>query len=210
MYLPQLFEIIDSAEIDAFITAHPFGALVSVVDGVPFATHIPLQWVVHDDSPARFVHGHVARANPHWRSLSPEQEVLVMFTGPHSYITPRWYAPGNNVPTWSYTAVHVYGRPRIVDDPDELHGMIKRLVDQYETQTGIAQPYRIEDMQADYITNLMKGTVGFEITVTRVEAKYKLSQNRQLQDAHQVMATLAQQPDEVSRAVAQMMHRVYD
>ena len=208
MYIPKLFEVSDSAEIDAFITAHPFGALVSVVDGVPFATHIPMQWVVRGD--ARFVQGHVARANPHWRSLSPEQEVLLMFTGPHSYVSPRWYTPGPNVPTWSYTAVHVYGRPRLIDDPAELHGMIKSLVDQYEADTGIAQPYRVEDMPADYIANLMKGTVGFEISVTRIEAKYKLSQNRKLQDAQQVMATLEAQPDDTSQAVAAMMHRVYD
>ncbi len=208
MYIPKRFEITDMQEIDAFITAHPFGALVSVIDGVPFATHIPMQWVARGEE--RFVHGHVAHTNPHWRSLAPEQEVLIMFTGPHSYITPRWYTPGNNVPTWNYTAVHVYGRPRIIHDSDEMHGLIKRLVDQYESDTGIAQPYRMEDMPADYIAKLINGTVGFEIIVTRIEAKYKLSQNRQVQDAQQVMATLAHQPDEMSHDVAQMMHRVYD
>lgn len=208
MYIPKLFEVTDAAEIDAFITANPFGALVSVVADVPFATHIPMQWVLRGEE--RLVYGHVARANPHWQSLSPEQEVLIMFTGPHSYISPRWYTPGQNVPTWSYTAVHVYGCPRIIDNPDELHGMIKSLVDQYESDTGVAQPYRIEDMPADYIAKLASGTVGFEISVTRIEAKYKLSQNRKLQDAHQVLATLEAQTDDASHAVARMMHRVYD
>ena len=208
MYLPKHFEITDMHEIDAFIAANPFGALVSVVDGLPVATHLPLRWIVRGEE--RYVHGHVARANPQWRSLSPAQAVLVMFTGPHAYISPRWYTPGNHVPSWNYTAVHVYGAPRLVSEQIELQGMLKDLVDQYEADTGIAQPYRMEDMPADYIAKLMNGVVAFEIKVNRIEAKYKLSQNRELQDAHQVMETLAQQSDDTSQDVARMMHRVYD
>ena len=208
MYLPTHFKIEDLAEIDRFITANAFGALVSVVDGVPFATHVPLQWMVRDD--VRFVQGHMAKANPQWRGFSVDQEILLIFTGPHAYISPRWYTPGQNVPTWNYTAVHVYGRPRIVEDMAELHGMVKRLVDQYEADTGIAQPYRMEDMPADYIANLLRGTVGFEIAVTKIEAKYKLNQNRKPQDAHNVMAILDQQTDPNSQTMAQMMHRIYE
>lgn len=207
MYLPTHFKIDDIAEIDRFIAANAFGALVSVMDGAPFATHLPLQWVVQGD--VRLVQGHMAKANPQWRGLSSEQEVLLMFTGPHGYISPRWYTPGQNVPTWNYTAVHVYGRPRIVDDVVELHGMVKRLVDQYEADTGIAQPYRMEDMPADYINNLMRGTVGFEIAVTKIEAKYKLNQNRKPQDAHSVLAILDQQADPNSQEMARMMHAIY-
>ena len=208
MYLPHHFEIADLNEIDTFIAANPFGALVNVVEALPVATHLPLQWIARDEE--RYVHGHMARANTQWRSLSSEQDVLVMFTGPHAYISPRWYTPGNHVPTWSYTAVHVYGTPRLVTESIELHAMLKELVDRYEAGTGVDQPYRMENMPQEYIAKLMQGVVAFEIKVNRIEAKYKLSQNRQLQDAHQVMSTLVQQPDDISHAVAQMMHRIYD
>lgn len=208
MYLPHHFEIADLNEIDTFIAANPFGALVNVVEALPVATHLPLQWIARDEE--RYVHGHMARANTQWRSLSSEQDVLVMFTGPHAYISPRWYTPGNHVPTWSYTAVHVYGTPRLVTEPAELHGMLKELVDRYEADTGIIEPYRMENMPENYIAKLMQGVVAFEIKVNRIAAKYKLSQNRPLQDAQQVMETLEQQPDDTSRAVAQMMHRIYD
>lgn len=168
----------------------------------PLATHMP---VVYRESRLNEGQGtlvsHLARANPQWRHFSREEEVLVIFTGPHAYISPAWYATHPSVPTWNYTAVHVYGIARIVTDTDKLANMLNELIEFYEAP----RPDRwAGDMPQEFRDQLMKAIVGFEIEITRMEGKFKLSQNRPA-DVPGVIAALESSADQTDREVARLM-----
>lgn len=186
MYVPKHFAVNDPAWIAAFIDEHRFATLVTVLDGVPFATHLPL---VYDprSGPHGTLLGHVARANPHWRTLDVEQ--LAIFTGPHAYVSPTWYeAAGPAVPTWNYTAVHAYGRARILEEASEVRALLVRLTDREES--GFERPYTVDAQDADYLEHMMRQIVAFELPIERLEAKAKLSQNRTPEERERVAAAL--------------------
>jgi transcriptional regulator len=129
----------------------------------------------------------VARANPHWRELEAAGEVLVIFAGPHAYVSPRWYAHHPSVPTWNYAVVHARGKARLVE-PEALPALLGRLTRQYEE--GRPAPWRMQDLPADFTPKLLAAIVGFEIAVERLEGKFKLSQNRRPADLEGVIAAL--------------------
>ncbi len=204
MYVPGHFRLDDPAALRAFMRAHAFATLVTLVDGAPFATHLP---VLVDDAPGEggpelVLRAHVARANPQWRALA-EQDALVIFSGPHAYVSPAWYTVAESVPTWNYTAVHAYGRGCILAEPDAVRDVLRRLTDANEA--GFAQPWRMEDLPGDYVEGMMRGIVAFAIPVTRLEGKAKLSQNRSAEDRTGVVAALAASGDPSARAVAGLM-----
>ena len=143
-----------------------------------------------------------SKANPLWKTFEKNPEVLVIFQGPHTYISPTWYNHVN-VPTWNYQAVHVYGKPRIVTDPEEFHAILSRLVAKHEGGSS----YRLESLSPDFVVDHMKGIVGFQIEVTRIEANYKLSQNRDDEDYQNVVQRLHERGDEMSRLVAEAMEK---
>lgn len=206
MYVPKLYHVTDPAVIDAFIEAHNFAILVSAdKEGVPVATHLPLELAINEQG-ERCLYGHFARANPQWRNLRPEQTVLAIFHGPHAYVSPRWY-DHPNVPTWNYLTAHVYGRPRLIEDQDELFGLLKRLVDRYEAHSGATPPYQLET-QPPQVMQQMKGVVGLEIKIERIEAQFKLSQNRNPADFANIIAQLQQREEPLSRGVAEVMARL--
>ncbi|HEX8276746.1 MAG TPA: FMN-binding negative transcriptional regulator [Longimicrobiaceae bacterium] len=186
-----------------FIEAHPLGALVTMsADGL-FATHLPL--VLHRGrGPHGTLEGHVARASPHHRLPLAADEALVIFSGPDAYVTPSWYAAkaehGKVVPTWNYVAVHVYGTLRFVEDPAFLRRHLRELTERHEA--GRERPWEVADAPAEYIAGLERAIVGVEIAVTRVEGKWKMSQNRPAADIDGVARGLAASPDPGDRAVA--------
>ena len=191
MYVPQVFALDDKSEIDRIIRQFSFGLLVTAPGGAPQATHLPFLWDAAT-GPKGTLLGHMARANSHWRDFArlaaAEQEALVVFQGEHGYVSPNWYQPGPAVPTWNYLAVHLYGRPRLVEAPAEMRAMMVRLADGYEQ--GFETPWSLDSQPADYEAKMMRGIVAFEIPVTRVEAKAKLSQNRPAGDRTAVIAAL--------------------
>lgn len=193
MYIPSRYAVTDPAAIEAFIHEHDFAALVSVKDGLPLATHLPMEWVTAADG-QRYLYGHVARANPHWRALEAQPGALAIFAGPHTYISPRWY-DHPNVPTWNYMTAHVYGQARLIHDPDELYPLLKRLVDRYEANSGATPVYQLETLPPDLVAKQIRGIVGIEIAVERIEAKFKLSQNRNRRDFETIIAELQQHAD---------------
>lgn len=203
MYLPKLYEVTDEAAITQFIQQNSFATLVSCDQQTPVATHLPLA-LVQNASGEKFFHGHFARANKHWQTFDSDNEVLAIFSGPHTYVSARWYNHVN-VPTWNYMVVHAYGRPHLVTAHDELYAMLKELVDKYEADAVIEKPYKLETLPPDYVEKEMRGIVGFKIKINRLEAKFKLSQNRQLQDYDNVIAELQKSGDSNARAVAQAM-----
>jgi transcriptional regulator len=197
MYIPTAFRADDRAALYDLIERHGFGTLVTVVDGSPFATHLPF---VLDRDRAVLL-GHVARANPHARALAGA-EALVIFQGPHAYVSPSWYATAPAVPTWNYAAVHVYGTAGLLDEP-RLLDLLERLVRQYESVRE--RPWTM-DLPADYRQKMVRAVVGFEVPLARVEGKFKLSQNRPAEDRAGVIRALAAGGAD-ERALAEFMAR---
>ena len=178
MYIPDHFRVADQDVLAAFIEKHAFGTLVTSDAGRPFASHVPF---LHEREQG-LLHAHLARPNPQWRHFASNAEVLVMFQGPHGYISPTWYAePG--VPTWNYTAVHVYGTARTIEDRDATARHVERLAARYER--GNPKPWI-----PDYDPRRLGGIVAVEIRITEIQGKFKLSQNRSVADRAGVVANL--------------------
>jgi transcriptional regulator len=156
-----------------------------------------------DEGERLFINGHMSKANPLWKTFETNAEVLVIFQGAHTYISPTWYNHVN-VPTWNYQVVHLYGSPRIVKG-EEYYAMISRLIAKHESGTN----YRLETLPQDFVEKQMNGTVGFQINVTRIEANYKLSQNRGNEDYHNIMEHLNERDDEMSHRVAEAMKDIH-
>ena len=204
MYVPPHFAETDTAKLFDFIEAHSFGLLVSQADGRPFASHLPLLLDRHA-GPHGALRGHLARANPQWRT-APGQEVLAVFSGPHAYISPTWYEAERVVPTWNYVAVHVYGTFRLVEEREALLGIVRDMVRFYERP--LPRPWDF-DPTTEYATKMLQGIVGFRVEVTRIEGKWKLGQNHPEERREKAARALEQYQDENSRAVAELMRRTF-
>lgn len=200
MYLPDAFAETDSATLQAFIQANPFGLLATASDSVPDVTHLPFEYQADAGSKGKII-GHIARANPQVGHLREGNESLVIFQGPHAYISPAWYEdPG--VPTWNYTAVYAKGIPRLIEDEDTLKALLVRLTQQHESRRDTPWQLDVSDGKWD---RLLQMIVGFEIEVNELQGKFKLSQNRSQQDRRNVIDYLSQSNDAMEQAVAAMM-----
>ena len=201
MYIPEFNRVRDRAEVISFVQANPFAILVSPSDNGPFATHIPiLARVVKDQM---VLHGHLAKANPHWELLQKDQESLVIFHGPHAYISPRLYESRDSVPTWNYAAVHAYGRTRVIVDQEHLLEEVREIINAFDPDY-YAQWNSLSDK---FRNGMLKHIVGFEIVVSRIEAKFKISQNRSKGDQANVIASLAKSEDSPACEIAKLMQK---
>jgi transcriptional regulator len=201
VYLPPAFTEARPEVLIEHIERHDFGLLVSHgADGL-IASHIP--FLVERDGDQLHLHGHLARPNPQVGDLARGGEVLAIFHGPHAYISPSWYTSGPSVPTWNYADVHAYGIVRLVEDADWLRRLLRRLSERHEARNP--DPWQMQDLPETYLEGMMKGIVGLDIAVTRLEGKYKLSQNRPAADRPRVVAALEAQSDADARAVAGLM-----
>ena len=201
MYVSHYYREEDLKRVADFVREHDFATLVLSQDGLPVASHLLMDFETSPDG-TWLVNGHMARANKQWRAFDPAQEVLMIFGGPNTYISPTWYNH-LNVPTWNYIAVHLYGTPRLIDGGPELQDILSRLIKRYETQSD----YRMETLPADFREKEMRGAVGFQVKVTRVEANFKLSQNRSDEDHASVIQKLEARGDEHSVAIAKEMKK---
>jgi transcriptional regulator len=199
MYIPEFNRVRDHAEAVAFVRANPFAILVSGSDGGPFATHIPI--LVKGVDTQLVLHGHMAKANPHWRLLENGQESLAIFHGPHAYISPSLYESRESVPTWNYAAVHVYGRALVVTEPEQLLEETREIINAFDP-AYLAQWSTLNDK---FRYGMLKQIVGFEMAVTRIEAKFKISQNRSKKDQAAVIASLGQSTDSAVSGIARLM-----
>jgi transcriptional regulator len=199
VYIPEHFRVEDRGAAVAFMRANPFAVLVSSRDAEPFATHVPL--VIRDDGEQIRLRGHVAKANPHWQYLSDNARCLVIFHGPHAYISPSHYETRENVPTWNYGAVHVYGNARTFSTVPELLSMLDDLIPTFEA----AYSEQWSSLSETYRSRMLNHIVGFEIPVDRIEAKFKLSQNRTRQEQQNVIDSLIESLDTAISGTAQLM-----
>ncbi|NIR52069.1 FMN-binding negative transcriptional regulator [candidate division KSB1 bacterium] len=204
MYVPKYFKKIEQSLIDEFVRHTDFAIIVNSENNTPLATHIPIEIVQNGDD--KFIYGHFARGNRQWRTFDADQDVLVILAGPHTYVSPRWYNH-INVPTWNYMVVHIYGKPRIIHERSELYAMVKRLVDKYEGNREVSKPYRLEALPEDFIEKEINGIVGFEIKVERMEANFKLSQNRNQEDSETIISELRSSGEVNAAEVADVMAR---
>jgi transcriptional regulator len=200
MYIPRRYEEKDVEKVHSFIRENSFAILVSVMDGVPVATHIPLL-LEKDDQGRDVLVGHIARGNGQKVTfLSGGVKVLAIFPGPHAYVSPRWYTQ-INVPTWNYMAVHVYGTLSVMEG-EELRAALSRLMNNYEHH--LPKPVEIEEIPEKQLVAEMRGIVGFRILVEEIQAAYKLSQNRDEVSYREVIRQL-DGGDEAAKAVAAEM-----
>ena len=199
MYIPEHFVLRDHAAAIAFMKSNPFVILVSTNEDGPFASHVPV--IIRESEDQLIIRGHVAKANPHWRYLEQHPQCLTIFQGPHAYISTRNYVTRENVPTWNYGAVHVYGTARVYSSPEALQSMLHDLIATFES--GYAQQW--DSFDQAYRDRMLGHIVGFEITTTRIEAKFKLSQNRTKEEQSNVIASLCQAEDTAVSGVARLM-----
>jgi transcriptional regulator len=201
VYIPEFNRQEDRSTILTFMRANPFAILITTADGVPFATHLPL--LIDETGDQIVVQGHMARANAHWKSMKDSEESLVIFHGPHAYISPSWYESRESVPTWNYAAVHVYGEPTLFSDEEGLRATLHRMIDTFES-SYMAQ---WSELSEQYQSRMMKHIVGFEIKARRLEAKFKLSQNRTKGEQARVIQCLNQSKDSNVSGVAELMQQ---
>lgn len=201
MYIPRAFACDDRAELLDFVRANSFGILTSVLEGQPFASHVP--FAVDDRDRELVLRAHLARPNPQWHALDGVQ-ALAIFAGPHAYVSPSAYEKAANVPTWNYVAVHASGTASLVHEPERLRRMLAELV--AANEPGYQRQW--DGLPAKYTEGMLGGIVGVEIRVTRLEGKYKLSQNRTAVERERVTAALEARNDPQSRDVAAWMRRV--
>ena len=206
MYAPNRYRVDDPATIDAFLRTHGFATLITIAAGEPTATHLPLELAI-DAEGKRILEGHFARANPHWKAIEPGSRALAVFLGPHAYVSPTWY-DHENVPTWNYQAVHCSGPIELVHDPAELLAMVRRLSLHYEPDGPLApagEAFDVDRMTPRLREAELRGIVGFRVRVEKVEAAFKLSQNRDAANLERIVAKLRERGDEASRAIAAAM-----
>ena len=199
MYIPEHFVVRDHATALAFMRANPFCILVSDTDEGPFATHLPL--VIRENGEQVTIRGHVAKANPHWRHLERDPRCMVIFHGPHAYVSPTNYTTREVVPTWNYGAVHVYGNARVFSAPDELLVVLHELIPMFEP----AYAEQWASLSPTYRDRMLGHIVGFEITVTKIEAKFKLSQNRTREEQENIIESLGGAGDTAVSGTATLM-----
>ncbi|EEL55107.1 FMN-binding negative transcriptional regulator [Bacillus cereus] len=199
MYIPKYFAIQDEEMKYEIMEQNSFATLFSQHNGEPYATHLPLLL----NRETLTLHGHFARLNEQWKDIGTQQ-VLAIFQGPHSYISPSWYETNNAVPTWNYVAVHVYGELEIVEDEKTLVDSLQDLVNKYEDPEST---YSLNDVDPNYMGGLSKGIVGFKIKINKIEGKAKLSQNHSVERQNLVVEKLEKVGSEESKRIAELMRK---
>ena len=200
MFSPKYFQMKDKEEVIRFMEEHSFVTIVTVKSGQPIATHIPVQ--LQREGENYVITGHLAYANPQWRT-SMDSRVLVIYQGPHAYISSSWYSH-ENVPTWNYQAVHAYGQATLLNE-QELQADLTKQLQKYELHRE--QPVLWETLSSELLTQQLKGIVGFKIRIDDIQATYKLSQNRNEQDFQQIMKQLEHEPQPSAQHIAEAMRK---
>jgi len=199
VYLPPHFAETDEKVLLAHIERYDFGLLITAGGGL-IASQVP--FLVERRAGRLYLLGHLARPNPQCAVLE-DGEALAVFHGPHAYVSPSWYGPGPAVPTWNYATVHAYGTARATTDRAWLGDLLQRLSARHEARE--ARPWRMADEPEAFLAGMMNGIVGFEIAVSRLEGKFKLSQNRPAADRPRIIAALDARDDADSHGVARLM-----
>ena len=201
MYTPEIYKNENQEEIKKFLQENSFGILINQTNGKLWATHIPLELDTNENG-ATILSGHISKENPQWNGFIDNDQVLAVFSGPHSYISSSWY-DHENVPTWNYIAGHVYGKIKIIEGEAVIESL-KKLVDKYEQKSE--NPVRIEDLSQKIMLQ-SRGIVAFEIEITEIQATRKMSQNRDEKNYQNIISELEKANTNQSVAVANEMKK---
>ncbi|OAI39866.1 hypothetical protein AYO38_06740 [bacterium SCGC AG-212-C10] len=201
MYSPAHNRESDPAALRAFMREYNFATLVTAGEGGPMATHLPV--LIDGEGSELTITGHIARANHQWRDFASGREALIIFQGPHAYISPSLYENRVSVPTWNYAAVHAYGEPQILGSREEREAIVRGLVEQHDP----AYLPQYESLPSDWVDGRLSAIVAFSLRVVRIEARFKYSQDRTVHDREAIVAALSGSDDSAARAVADAMRR---
>ncbi|MFM9988688.1 FMN-binding negative transcriptional regulator [Flavobacterium sp.] len=199
MYIPAIYKNENREDIISFLQKNSFGILINQNDGNILATHIPLELEIKENG-EQFLEGHISKENPQWQTFENDNRILAIFSGPHTYISSSWY-DHENVPTWNYIAVHVYGKVKILNFEETILSL-KKLVDKYEVNSK--NPIRIEDL-SEKTMRQAKGIIAFRIEITSIEAVKKVSQNRDEKNHQNIISELEKTKDYNACQIAQEM-----
>lgn len=202
MYSPPYNRVEDRRELVEFMRANSFALVVTATNGVPAASHLPV--TISDAEGRLVIHSHMAKPNPQWQEFF-DDEVLVVFSGPHAYVSPRWYEAKERVPTWNYAAVHAYGRVQVTSDKAAKRASQRRLVAELDAEW---LP-NFDALRTEYVDQMLEGIVTFEVVVTRLETRWKLSQNRGRREQELIAAELDKAGDPSLRALAALTRKHY-
>jgi transcriptional regulator len=201
MYIPSANQEDRVSVLHKLMEDQPFASLITMGSSGMFASHIPM--VLEQGGSFGCLKGHISRANRQWRDYTPSVEALAIFAGPQHYITPSWYPEkqetGRVVPTWNYVVVHAYGHLKVIEDSEWLMTHLQKLTTTHEAEFMV--PWKISDAPSDYIASQLKGIMGLEMSINRLEGKWKVSQNRSERDRNGVAAGLAELNTTESRAM---------
>lgn len=200
MYSPPYNQVEDRKELIEFMRANNFPALVTGTGGTLHASHLPV--TIHEEGERIVIDMHMAKNNPQWKEFF-DDEVLVIFTGPHAYVSPRWYEEKERVPTWNYAAVHAYGVPSVIGERKRKHSSQRRLIEALDPKW---LP-KFDALREDYVTMMLENIVNFSIPVARIEARWKLSQNRGRREMALIVAELDKSRDSMERSLADLMRK---
>ncbi len=203
MYTPDAFKVDDPAHLHAIMRRYPFALLLTSTSDRLETTHLPFM-IDAERGPHGTLLAHMARANPHWQLFNGERESMVVFTGPHAYISPSWYQSPVSVPTWNYAVVHIHGRPVIVEDKARVRAMLERLVSEHEAYVN---PPWSTAQAGDYVHQQLDFIVAFEMQIMQLEGKFKLNQNRSCADQQGVVRALSSSDDAAQRELAELMRQ---
>lgn len=199
MYIPKPYQGKKNNEvIIAFMQRFNFGPIITTVDKVPIATHLP--FVIKEIDQEIVITSHLAKANEHWKHIE-SNENLVIFSEPHAYISPKNYDKKENVPTWNYMAIHAYGKARIIQDPTKIIHVLETMITDFEPE----YKKQWDELTDEYKSKMSKGIVAFEIRITKLESKEKLSQNKKENERKNIMNSLSNSPNENERTIAEYM-----
>jgi len=200
MYIPKNFLTTDQNEIVAFMKEYSFATIITAKDNYPTATHLPFIISTREDKV--ILTSHFAKANSHWESLE-ECESLVIFSEPHAYISPMHYEKELNVPTWNYISVHAYGQAKLITDERSTFEVLEATIENYE----IGYKKQWNNLPNDYKLKLVKGIVAFEVIITNLQAKKKLSQNKTEKEQKNIIDSLSLSDDKNERDIARYMNQ---
>ena len=207
MYQPSHFRVDDVAQMHALMRARPFAAIVSAGSYGLYATHLPT--VLKDEGRCGVLDFHLARANPHWNYLAECDEALMIFQGPEGYVTPNWYPSKAEhqkvVPTWNYAVVHAYGRPNVMQDTQWIRRHVAELTAQQERNE--TAPWALTDAPGAFIEAMSRSIIGFRFDITRLEGKWKMSQNREIKDRNGVVSGLRKRGADDDTEMAEIVSR---
>jgi transcriptional regulator len=199
IHVPEMFAERDEDRLFELIERNAFATMITQGGPEPWVSHLPFLL----DRRRRVLRAHMARGNGHWKALESAAESLVIFHGPHHYVSPRWYDHHPSVPTWNYATVHVQGRARILADREEMRALLAELVRAVERGPGAWEM----ELPADYFNRMLSGIVGFEMPIAKLTGKFKLSQNRPPTDRPRVIAALQATGSDAGRELARLMRR---